>query len=42
VRYDEETGASVVTGSEQPTLDLTEGATVEPDDDVYERVEATG
>ena len=42
VRYDEETGASVVSGSEEPTLDLGDAAAVEPDDDVYERVEATG
>ena len=42
VRYDEETGASVVTGSEQPELALPDGRAVEPDDDVYERVEATG
>jgi exonuclease SbcC len=42
VRYDEETGASVVSGSEEPELDLSDGRAVAPDDDVYERVEAAG
>ena len=42
VRYDEETGASVVSDPEQPELELPDRDAVEPDDDVYERVEATG
>ena len=43
VRYDEETGASVVTQSEGPVLDL--DLTPPPeldDDDTFERIEATG
>jgi len=42
VRYDEETGASVVSDPEQPELELPDSDAVEPDDDVYERVGATG
>ena len=42
VRYDEETGASVVSDPEQPELELPHRDAVEPDDDAYERVEATG
>jgi exonuclease SbcC len=42
VRYDEETGASVVTQSDQPDLELPLGRGDEVDDDAYEQFEATG
>jgi exonuclease SbcC len=42
VRYDEETGASVVSQSDQPDLELPLGRGDEIDDDAYEQFEATG
>ena len=42
VRYDEETGASVVTQSEQEALELPNLSANELDDDAYEEFEATG
>jgi hypothetical protein len=42
VRYDEETGASVVTQSDRVDPELPGTGTDELDDDMYERIEATG
>jgi exonuclease SbcC len=42
VRYDEETGASVVTQSDQAVLELPSADASELDNDAYEEFEATG
>jgi exonuclease SbcC len=42
VRYDEETGASIVTQSDQEVLELPSSDSSEQDDDAYEEFEATG
>jgi len=42
VRYDEETGASVVTQTDQAVLELPGSDSSEQDDDAYEEFEATG
>ena len=42
VRYDEETGASVVSQSDQPVLELPSPGAVDLSDDAYEEFEATG
>jgi DNA repair protein SbcC/Rad50 len=42
VRYDEETGASVVTQTDQAVLELPSSDSSEQDDDAYEEFEATG
>jgi exonuclease SbcC len=42
VRYDEESGASVVTQSDRVDLELPGASADELDDDMYERIEATG
>jgi len=42
VRYDEETGASVVTQSDREVLELESANAAEVDDDAYEEFEATG
>ena len=42
VRYDEETGASVVTQTDQAVLELPSSDSTEQDDDAYEEFEATG
>jgi exonuclease SbcC len=42
VRYDEETGASVVTQTDQAVLELPSADSSEQDDDAYEKFEATG
>jgi exonuclease SbcC len=42
VRYDEETGASVVTQTDQAVLELPGSDSTEQDDDAYEEFEATG
>jgi DNA repair protein SbcC/Rad50 len=42
VRYDEESGASLVTQGERVDLELPGASADELDDDMYERIEATG
>jgi len=42
VRYVEETGASVVTQTDQAVLELPSSDSTEQDDDAYEEFEATG